>query len=152
LPAPAYRPGRIPFRLHPRTPTDTIFWIETRLEDFALESPLLGIETSKTARRGLPEEAFLVYRIPEGGTVRLRLTADLFHILLELEAGYQLSAATLDQTFAHLSLFVEQIVQSRNQVWYAWHPTQEDQIYRLAIETRDLGFGYHQVLCIVPED
>ncbi len=152
LPAPAYRPGRIPFRLHPRTPTDTMFWVETRLEDFTLESPLLGVRASETGRRGLPEEAFLVYHLPEGGTARLRLTADLFHVLLELEEGYQLSAATLEQTFAHLSLFIEQVVHAQNQVWYAWHPAQEDRVYRLAIETRDLGFGYHQTLHVVPEN
>ncbi len=152
LPAPAYRPGRIPFRLHPRTPTDTMFWVETRLEDFTLESPLLGAGVPETGRRGLPEAAFLVYRLPEGGMVRLRLTADLFHVLLELEQGYQLSAATLEQTFAHLSLFIEQIVHAQNQVWYAWHPAQEERVYRLAIETRDLGFGYHQTLHAIPEN
>ncbi len=152
LPQPAYRPGRIPFRLHPRTPTDTIFWVETRLEDFALESVLLGVRTSEHGQRGLPEEAFLVYRLPEGGTVRLRLTADLFHALLELEQGYQLSAATLEQTFAHLSLFIEQVVHAQNQTWYAWHPAQEERVYQLTIKTRDLGFGYHQVLGIAPED
>jgi hypothetical protein len=152
LPQPAYRPGRIPFRLHPRTPTDTMFWVETRLEDFTLESPLLGTGVSETGRRGLPAEAFLVYRLPAGNTVRLRLTADLFHVLLELEGGYQLSAATLEQTFAHLSLFIEQMIHAQNQVWYAWHPAQEDRVYRLAIETRDLGFGYHQTLRIVPEN
>ncbi|QUW01134.1 hypothetical protein J8C02_13365 [Chloracidobacterium sp. MS 40/45] len=152
LPQPAYRPGRVPFRLHPRTPTDTIFWVETRLEDFALESVLLGVRMSEHGQRGLPEEAFLVYHLPQGGTVRLRLTADLFHALLELEGGYQLSAATLEQTFAHLSLFIEQVVHAQNQTWYAWHPAQEERVYRLAIETRDLGFGYHQTLRIVPEN
>jgi hypothetical protein len=129
-----------------------MFWVETRLEDFTLESPLLGTGVSETGRRGLPAEAFLVYRLPAGNTVRLRLTADLFHVLLELEGGYQLSAATLEQTFAHLSLFIEQMIHAQNQVWYAWHPAQEDRVYRLAIETRDLGFGYHQTLRIVPEN
>ncbi|MGQ9896608.1 MAG: hypothetical protein ACUVR8_03465 [Acidobacteriota bacterium] len=150
LPPPAYRAGRIPFRLHPRTPTDTIFWVEARLEDFALESPLLGVGASENARRGLPEEIFLVYDLPGGSTVRLRLTADLFHVLMELEQGYQLSVATLEQTFAHLSLFIEQVVHAQNQAWYAWHPTQEGSVYRLAIETRDLGFCLHQVLSIAP--
>ncbi|MFQ3581928.1 MAG: hypothetical protein SNJ67_08105 [Chloracidobacterium sp.] len=152
LPPLAYaKTDSLPFRIHPRTPTDTVFWIETRLDAFAVEAAWLDVGGLGPDRRGLPHEAFLAHRNARGQTARLRLTADLFHVLLELERGYQLSAATLDETFAHLALFIEQIIQNHDGDWYAWHPTQEDRVYRLRLTTRDLGHGFHQVLTVVPD-
>lgn len=152
LPAAAYaRAGIVPLRVASRTPTETVFWVEADLADFRLETelPAAGLlQTTAERSHGLHQGACLTHLAACGVESRLRLNADLFHILLELERGYRLSAGTVDETFAHLALFTEQLIQTQAGELYAWHPSREETVYRLRLRTRDLGWGPHQQLTI----
>ena len=88
LPPKAFdRPGVIPLRITPRTPTETAFWVEKPITAFRLEADL---PAEATGLDRLHRQAFLIYRYRDGREERLRLGADLFHLLLELSDGYQL--------------------------------------------------------------
>ena len=122
LPPKAYsRDGVVPLRITPRTPTETAFWIEKPADRFHLEADLppapAGVDR-------LHRQATLVYRYSDGrGEERLRLGADLFHLLLELSEGYQLGDASTDDTFAHLSIFVQRLEREDDRRLLAWNPT-----------------------------
>ncbi|OYT73416.1 MAG: hypothetical protein CFK52_02285 [Chloracidobacterium sp. CP2_5A] len=154
LPAVAYaRAGAVPLRLSPRAPTETVFWVEARLTDFRLEAdlqPTALLDADNPGRRGLHRQAFLTHRSSQGGESRLSINADLFHVLLELDWGYRLSAATMDETFAHLTLFIERLIRAQAGEIYAWHPLRASAVYRLELHTRDLGWSPHQRLTIAP--
>src|SRR5439155_2380500 len=78
------RPGAVPLRITPRTPTETTFWVEKPLSAFRLEADI----PSTTEVDRLHRQAFLIYRYRGGTEERLRLGAELFHLLLELSDGY----------------------------------------------------------------
>jgi hypothetical protein len=46
----------------------------------------------------------------------------LFHLLLELAVGYQLGDVSTDDTFAHLSIFVQRLVREDERELLAWNP------------------------------
>lgn len=94
------RPGVVPLRITPRTPTETTFWVEKPLSAFRLQADVP--KTSDIDR--LHRQAFLIYRYRNGDEERLRFGAELFHLLLELSDGYQLGDVSTDDTFAHLSI------------------------------------------------
>ena len=116
------RSGVVPLRIPPRTPTETRFWIEKRLADFRLEADLPP-EAQGFDR--LHRQAFLIYRYRDGREERLRLGAELFHLLLELSEGYQLGDVSTDDTFAHLSLFVQRLVREDDRKVFALSPMSE---------------------------
>ena len=124
------RPGVVPLRITPRTPTETAFWVEKPLEQFRIEAELPpeseGIER-------LHRQVSLVYRYRDAKEEKLRLGADLFHLLLELGDGYQLGDVSTDDTFAQLSIFVQRLVREDQRELLAWSPMQDEQIYRLAV-------------------
>ena len=109
----------VPLRIPPRTPTETWFWIEKRLAAFRLEADLPpwghGLDR-------LHRQAFLVYRYRDGREERLRLGAELFHLLLDLSDGYQLGDVATDDTFAHLSIFVQRLVREDDRRIFALSP------------------------------
>ena len=80
------RPDVVPLRITPRTPTETTFWVEKPLSAFRLEADVPGM----TEIDRLHRQAFLIYQYRTGDEERLRLGAELFHLLLELSDGYQL--------------------------------------------------------------
>ncbi|MDI9445572.1 MAG: NERD domain-containing protein [Planctomycetota bacterium] len=123
------RPGVVPLRITPRTPTETAFWVEKPLANFQLE-PELPPETEGIER--LHRQVALIYRYRDGKQERLPLGADLFHLLLELADGYQLGDVSTDDTFAHLSIFVQRLVREDQRELLAWNPMNDEQIYRLA--------------------
>ena len=125
------RPGVIPLRITPRTPTDTAFWVEKPLARFRLKADLPA-ESEGIDR--LHRQAFLVYRYRDGREERLRLGADLFHLLMELSDGYQLGDVSTDDTFAHLSIFVQRLVREDDRKVLAWNPMQDDAIYEVSAE------------------
>src|ERR1700676_1362470 len=84
----ADRLGIVPLRITPRTPTETTFWVEKSVSAFRLEPDIPS--TAEMDR--LHRHAFLIYRYRNGAEERLRLGAELFHLLFELSAGYQLGA------------------------------------------------------------
>ena len=119
----------VPLRITPRTPTETAFWVEKPLIHFRLEAnlPAEGLDR-------LHRQAFLSYRYRDGREERLRLGADLFHLLLELSDGYQLGDVSTDDTFAHLSIFVQRLVREDARRILAWNPMQNEAIYEVSAE------------------
>ena len=133
LPPKAYsRDGVVPLRITPRTPTETAFWIEKPADRFHLEADLppapAGVDR-------LHRQATLVYRYGDGREERLRLGAELFHLLLELSEGYQLGDASTDDTFAHLSIFVQRLEREDDRRLLVWNPMREDAIHEIAAES-----------------
>ena len=140
------RPGVVPLRITPRTPTETAFWVEKPLSNFRLEADLPA-EAEGLDR--LHRQAFLIYRYRDGGKERLRLGADLFHLLMELSEGYQLGDVSTDDTFAHLSIFVQRLVREDDRRVLAWNPMQDEAIYEVAAEiVEGVGASVQQQMII----
>ena len=132
LPPQAFtRQGVIPLRITPRTPTETAFWVEKPIAAFRLEADLPA-EAAGLDR--LHRQAFLIYRYRDGREERLSLGADLFHLLLELDDGYQLGDVSTDDTFAQLSIFVQRLVREDDRKILAYNPMQDDVIYEISAE------------------
>lgn len=144
LPPQAFeRPSVVPLRITPRTPTETAFWVEKPLENFQLE-PVLPPEAEGIER--LHRQVALIYQYRDGNEERLLLGAELFHLLLELAEGYQLGDVSTDDTFAHLSIFVQRLVREDERELLAWNPMQDEQLYRVAAVVRDTSDGVKQEL------
>lgn len=139
------RPGVVPIRITPRTPTETAFWVEKPLTNFRLE-PDLPAEAEKLDR--LHRQAFLIYRYRDGREERLRLGADLFHLLLELSDGYQLGDVSTEDTFAHLSIFVQRLVREDDRRVLAWNPMQDEAIYEVSATMVEDATGVQQQMVI----
>ena len=147
LPPPAMdRPGVAPLRITPRTPIETAFWVEKQLSDFRIEVDLP--RTPDVDR--LHRQALLIYRYRDGREESLRLGAELFHLLLELADGYQLGDAATDDTFAHLSIFVQRLVREDERRMIAWNPMTEDAIFELSAEIMKGVSDARQRLVIAP--
>jgi serine/threonine protein kinase len=122
------RLGVVPLRITPRTPTETAFWVEKPFAAFRLEADLPP-EAEGVER--LQRQARLIYRYRDGREERLRLGAELFHLLLELSDGYQLGDVSTDDTFANLSIFVQRLVREDESQLLAWNPMQDQVIHRV---------------------
>lgn len=139
------QPNVISLRITPRTPTETAFWVEKPLNAFRLEADLRygsdGIEI-------LHRQAFLIYLYRDKNREeRLRLGAQLFHLLLELEGGYQLGDVSSDDTFAHLSIFIQRLVREDEHELLAWSPMQDETIYGVkAILNGNAGTSIQQMI------
>ena len=141
------RTGVVPLRVTPRTPTETAFWVEKPLSGFRLEADLPP-ETEGVER--LHRQAYLIYRYRDGHEERLRLGADLFRLLLELHDGYQLGDISTDDTFAHLSIFVQRLVREDERHLLAWNPMQDDLVYQISFATSASESGPIQRLVLTP--
>jgi serine/threonine protein kinase len=141
------RPGVVPLRITPRTPTETAFWVEKPLASFRLEADL---PSSVEGLERLHRHAFLIYRYWNGSEERLRLGADLFHLLLELAEGYQLGDVSTDDTFAHLSIFVQRLVREDERELLAWNPIQDEALYRISPNMVQTPEGSQQRMLIAP--
>jgi len=140
------RTGVVPLRITPRTPTETAFWVEKPLDAFRLEADLPPV--SEGIER-LHRQASLIYRYRDGrNEERLLLGAELFHLLLELADGYQLGDVSTDDTFAHLSIFVQRLVREDERELLAWNPMQEQAIYKVSAVLRTGGNGTQQRMAI----
>lgn len=134
LPEVAFRSQGLPLRVTPRTPTESAFWVLKPWDRFALIAPLpktvQGLEVLHT-------HVLLNYRSPTGLEERLPIGLELFHLLLALKDGAQLTGAAQEGVFAHLDLFVQRIAQENVRELHAWHPEREEAVSRLDIELRD---------------
>ena len=128
------REGVVPLRITPRTPTETAFWVEKKLGDFRLA---VAPSSRPDGQGRLHREAQLVYRYGDGREESLRLGADLFHVLLELDAGYQLGDASTDDTFAQLAIFVQRLVREDERRVLAWNPMRDEAIYEISARIID---------------
>jgi serine/threonine protein kinase len=136
----------VPLRITPRTPTETAFWVEKRLSAFRLEADI----PSEPEVDRLHREAFLLYRYRDGKDERLRLGAELFHLLLELSDGYQLGDVSTDDTFAHLSIFVQRLVREDEREMLAWNPMHDEVIYKISAQVEQTQEGVRQRMLLTP--
>jgi len=141
------RPNVVPLRITPRTPTETAFWVEKPLTAFGLEADLPP-EAEGVER--LHRQASLIYRYRDGREERLRLGAELFHLLLELSDGYQLGDVSTDDTFAHLSIFVQRLVREDERELLAWNPMRDDVIYRVSAMVEQAADGVQHRMLLSP--
>jgi serine/threonine protein kinase len=123
------RQNAVPLRITPRTPTETAFWVEKPLAQFRIEPDL---PSAKEGLDRLHRHIFLIYRYRDDREERLRLGAELFHLLLELGDGYQLGDISSEDTFAQLSIFVQRLVREDEREMMAWNPMEEQTIFTLA--------------------
>ena len=138
------RDGVVPLKIAPRTPTETAFWVEKPVDNFRLEADMSRAEGLDWLHR----QAILVYCYRDGRKEKLRLGADLFHLLLELSDGYQLGDVATDDTFAHLSIFVQRLVQEDHRQIFAWSPMREDAIFRVSAEVYSNEASPQQLMII----
>lgn len=75
---------------------------------------------------------------------------DQFHLLLELADGYQLGDVTTDDTFAHLSIFVQRLVREGETELLAWNPMQDEALYRVSADMVQTLEGLQQRMVIAP--
>jgi hypothetical protein len=68
--------------------------------------------------------------------------------LLELAEGYQLGDVSTDDTFAHLSIFVQRLVREDERTLLAWNPMQDETIYQISAAVRDTNSGRQQRMAI----
>ncbi len=141
------RRGVVPLRITPRTPTETSFWVEKPLCAFRLEANLPP-ETEGLER--LHRQALLIYRYRDGREERLWLGAELFHLLLELNDGYQLGDVSTDDTFAHLSIFVQRLVREDERELFAWNPMRDELIYKVLARMEHTAEGAQQLMTLSP--
>jgi hypothetical protein len=131
----------VPLRITPRTPTDTAFWVEKPLKNFYIKPDLpeknIGLER-------LHRHVFLIYKYDNGQEERLQIGADLFYLLLELCAGYQLGDVSSEGIFAHLSIFVQRLVREDDNRIFAWNPMEEESIFRLITRIDETPKGFLQ--------
>ena len=147
LPPQAFdRSDVVPLRITPRTPAETAFWVQKPLSAFRLEA---DTPTEAEVDR-LHTQAFLIYRYRNGTEECLRLGADLFHLLLELSDGYQLGDISTDDTFAHLSIFVQRLVREDEREILAWNPMQDDVNYRISAQVEETDEGPRQRMVLTP--
>lgn len=145
------RAGKVPLRVSPRTPTETAYWVEKSLCDFRLQADLPGGDLRDGGGQDLLQrQASLIYSYRDGREERLRLGADLFRLLLELNDGYQLGDIASDDTFAHLSIFVQRLVQEDHRRMLAWNPMREDRIFEIVAKSEGADSEPRKILTIAP--
>jgi hypothetical protein len=92
----------------------------------------------------LHREARLIYRYRNGTEEPLRVGAELFYLLLELSDGYQLGDVSGDDTFSRLSTFIRRLIREDERVLLAWNPMNDEDIYKVSIDTRETDVGPRQ--------
>lgn len=133
LPAVAnQRKGKVPLRIPPRTPTESKFWTEQPLDRFRLEPELPPVRDP--ALTVLPRRLKLIYQRGDGLTEVLPMGYELFHILLRLAEGEQLSEQRSDDLFANLQIFTQRIAQEESRSLLAWNPKEDTTVFDLALQ------------------
>jgi serine/threonine protein kinase len=120
LPEEAFEDRRwVPLKITPRTPTETAFWVNKPRTRFSLRARLPrvvpGVETLHT-------HVILTYKFETGHMEELAINAELFHLLMELKDGYQISDTQSDDVFANLSIFKQRLAQEGDRALMAWNP------------------------------
>jgi hypothetical protein len=125
------RLGIVPLRITPRTPTETSFWVEKPIERFRLEAEWPRVQNVPMPI--LPRQLRLVYRGATGREDILLMGYELFHTLLSLASGEQLSELRSDDLFANLAIFTQRLAQEDEGHLLAWNPKTDATVFRLAI-------------------
>ena len=141
LPQLAFDNNGIPLKIIPRTPTESALWVKKPFSQFSLQAVTLpatkGLETLHTHLK-------LLYRYKVGSEEQLLMGAELFHVLLELKDGVQLSDAASADIFANLAIFTQRLAQEDSREIYAWNPIEDDKIFRVGIKMID---GIQKIVC-----
>lgn len=135
LPPVAFRSGGgIPVKLTPRTPTETALWVLKEKSRFSLEALL---PTMVSGAEVLHTHLALHYGHASGHTDTLLIGAELFHVLLELKEGFQLTDAGSSDIFANLAIFTQRLAQENTREFYAWHPSEDTSVFKIAAQLVD---------------
>jgi len=141
LPPLAFDHHGIPLKIIPRTPTESALWVKKPFSLFSLKAVLpvatRGLETLHTHLE-------LTYKYKDGEEERLVMGAELFHILLELKEGVQLSDAASEDIFANLAIFTQRLAQEDSREVYAWNPIEDDKIFKVGIKMVE---GVQTIVC-----
>jgi serine/threonine protein kinase len=128
------RSDGLALRITPRTPTDSAFWVLKPWSRFSLAARLppatQGLEVLHT-------HLMLTYRYADGTEEHLPIGLELFHLLLELKDGMQLSGIGQEGVFAHLEIFVQRLAQEGTRELWGWHPEADKDVNRLRIFLQD---------------
>jgi len=112
----------IPLKITPRTPIETSLWVKKAKDRFSLKpAPFHQTESFVT----LHTHVILSYQFSDDHSENLIIGADLFHLLMELKDGYQMSDIRSDDIFANLSVFKQRLAQEEEHSIYAWNPMSE---------------------------
>ncbi|MBI2926047.1 MAG: NERD domain-containing protein [Verrucomicrobia bacterium] len=125
------RDAMVPLRITPRTPTETVFWVEKPLQRFRLEAEWPRVHGVHLV--ALPRRLRLIYGSADGREETLLMGYDLFHTLLALSDGEQLSELRSDALFANLAIFTQRLVQEDEAHMFAWNPKADETVHRLGI-------------------
>lgn len=126
------RGGIVPLRISPRTPTETYFWVEKPQGRFRLEAEWPRIHNVPLPV--LPRRLNLVYRAADGREDVLSMGYELFHTLLSLASGEQLSELRSDDLFANLTIFTQRLAKEDEGHLLAWNPKSDATLHRLSIQ------------------
>ena len=126
------RGGIVPLRVTPRTPTETYFWVEKPQERFRLEAEWPRIHDVPLPV--LPRRLNLAYRAADGREDILSMGYELFHTLLSLASGEQLSELRSDDLFANLTIFTQRLAKEDEGHLLAWNPKSDVTLHRLSIQ------------------
>lgn len=131
----------VPLKITPRTPTESVLWVVKPFDLFSLEAKLSmtveGLEKLHT-------HLVLSYKYADGNYEELIIGAELFHILMELKDGVQLSDAASDDTFANLSIFTQRLAQENSRELLAWNPIEDKATFKIKAELKD---GIQKIIC-----
>ena len=137
--------GVMPLRIVPRTPAETAFWVGKPLERFSLVpeqfSEMPGLST-------LHRYLTLKYRTNNDRDEPLRISLELFSLLMDLADGVQILDAFSDDIFANLGVFTQRLAQEDERSLTAWNPADEGRLYTISIEPRTAG----QTVVLAPEE
>ncbi|MDD5177526.1 MAG: NERD domain-containing serine/threonine-protein kinase [Sterolibacterium sp.] len=122
-----------PLKITPRTPTESAFWVVKPWSRFRLEAPLSRSEELEVLHTHL----HLIYTPTKSQEETLRIGLELFHLLLDLADGVQLSGAGQEGIFANLEIFTQRLAQEDTRELHAWHPMRESLVDRIKVECRD---------------
>lgn len=122
----------VPFKITPRTPTESAFWVVKPWSCFRLDAPLPKDEGLEVLHTHL----HLIYSPAKGQEETLLIGLELFHLLLDLANGVQLAGAGQESIFANLEIFTQRLAQEDARELHAWHPMREGQVDRIKVECR----------------
>jgi hypothetical protein len=128
--------GVMPLRIVPRTPAETACCVGKPLERFSLEAEQFAeMPGLSTLHRYLT----LKYRAGDDRFESLRISLELFALLMDLADGVQILDAFSDDVFANLGVFTQRLAQEDERSLIAWNPADESRIYKIEIESREVG-------------
>jgi len=128
--------GVMPLRIVPRTPAETAFWVGKPLERFSLEAEQFAEMPGLSI---LHRYLTLRYMTSDDHFESLRISLELFALLMDLADGVQILDAFSDDVFANLGVFTQRLAQEDERSLIAWNPADESRIYKIEIESREVG-------------